>query len=86
MTDSKPYLSDDPPTYMRNFMKIILLFKEFNGQKPTHISDTYPYEQYVMYPPPQGSKAPLLLSSDKGISTNSFEKCLQRNVGFQICL
>ena len=51
MTNSKPYLSDDPPTYMGNLMKMIPLFREFNGQKPTHMDGTYPCQQYVMYPP-----------------------------------
>ena len=37
MTASTPYLSDVPPTYMGNLMKMIPLFREFNGQKPTHI-------------------------------------------------
>ena len=57
MTDSKPYLSDDLPTYMGNFMKMRPLFREFNDQKPTHMGGTYPYQQYVMYP--IGNKNPL---------------------------
>ena len=52
MTDSKPYLSDDPPTYMGDFMNIIPLFREFDSQKPTHMGGTYPYQQYAMYPAP----------------------------------
>ena len=52
MTDSKPYLSDVPPTYMGNLIKMIPLFREFNGQKPTHMGGTYPYQQYVMNPLP----------------------------------
>ena len=47
MTDTKPYLSDDPPTYMGNVMKMIPLFRESNGQKPTHMGVTNPYQQYV---------------------------------------
>ena len=34
MTDSKPYLSDVPPTYRGNMIKIIPLFREFNDQNP----------------------------------------------------
>ena len=34
MTDSKPYLSNVPPTYVGNFMKMIPLFREFNSQNP----------------------------------------------------
>ena len=49
MTDSKPYLSDALPTYMGHFMKMIPLFGELNGEKPTHLGGTYPYQQYVMY-------------------------------------
>ena len=37
MTDSKPYLSDVPPTYMGNLMKMIPLCREFNSQNPTHM-------------------------------------------------
>ena len=29
------------------------MFREFEGQKPTHIGGTYPYPNYTMYPPGQ---------------------------------
>ena len=40
-----------PPNYMGNLMKMMPLFKEFDGQNPTHMGGTYPYQQYVMYGP-----------------------------------
>ena len=64
MTDSKPYLSDVPPTYMGNLMKMIPLFREFNGQKPTHMGGTYPYQQYVMYLLPGGVHSVLMDRDD----------------------
>ena len=42
-------------------MKMIPLCREFNGQKPTHMGGTYPYQQYVMYP---GSKVPQYVSEE----------------------
>ena len=53
MTDIKPYLSDVPPTYMENLMKIIPLFREFNGQNPA-IWAAHTGTNNMLFTPPPG--------------------------------
>ena len=43
MTDSKPYLSDDPPTYMGNFMKLYPCLENLTAK-------THPYGRHIPLP------------------------------------